>query len=121
MKTFVIICLIFLLMIAVMIGNAAYVNRTVEDLISTLHLIDSSASDPTTAIEEMSLKWEKEKTFIQISVPHTKIDTVSDLITSLIIYDRYQNQTEYKKTAKLLNRALEELRLPEKISAVNIF
>lgn len=122
MKSLATVCIIFFLMIAVIVSNAIYINKAVEDFIVTLQFADFSDDvDSTTKLEGIQVKWEKEKNYIQASVSHEKIDTISDLLTSLLIYKRHGNREEYEKTAELLRRAFEELRLLEELSAVNIF
>ncbi len=122
MKTFVAVSAIFLLMLAVIRGNAVYINRVVDELTVTLQYANSENEiESNTKLQALRIQWEKEKSYIQASVAHKKIDTVSDLITSLLIYKRYGNQEEYEKTAELLRCAFEELRLLENFSAVNIF
>jgi len=122
MKSFVAISVIFLLMIAVIASNAVYMNEAVDDFIVTLQFVDESENiDSMTKLEGLQIKWEKEKNYIQASVSHKKIDTINDLLISLLIYKRYGNQEEYEKTAELLRVAFEELRLLEEFSAVNIF
>ncbi len=122
MKSFAFACLIFLLMIAAIISNAIYINQTVDDFIVTLQFVDSSDNvDSHIKLEGLQIKWEKEKKYIQASVSHKKIDTVSDLLTSLLIYNKHGNPEEYERTAELLRIAFEELRLLEDFSAANIF
>ena len=122
MKSFVAISVIFLLMIAVIANNAVYMNEAVDDFIVTLQFADESEDiDSMTKLEGLQIKWEKEKNYIQASVSHKKIDTINDLLTSLLIYKRHGNREEYEKTAELLRVAFEELRLLEEFSAVSIF
>lgn len=122
MKSLAAVSVLFLLMLAVILGNSAYINRVVDELAVTLQYANSeNETESNTKLQALRTQWEKEKIYIQASVAHKKIDTVSDLITSLLIYKRYGNQEEYEKTAELLRFALEELRLLEEFSAVNIF
>ena len=122
MKTFITVSALFLLMLVIILENAAYVNRVVDELTVTLQYATSENEiESNTKLQALRVQWEKEKIYIQASVAHKKIDTVNDLITSLLIYNEYGNREEYKKTAELLRCALEELRLLEEFSAVNIF
>ncbi|MBO5305435.1 MAG: DUF4363 family protein [Clostridia bacterium] len=122
MKAFAAVCVFFSLMIAVIVGNAIYINRTVDDFIVTLKYAEfPDGTNAPTDLEGIRIKWEKEKNYIQASVSHDKIDKVSELITSLLIYKRHGHRAEYEKTAELLRVAFEELRLLEELSAVNIF
>ncbi|MBE6662223.1 MAG: DUF4363 family protein [Ruminococcaceae bacterium] len=122
MKSLAAVSVLFLLMLAVILGNSAYINRVVDELAVTLQYANSeNETESNTKLQALRTQWEKEKIYIQASVAHKKIDTVSDLITSLLIYKRYGNQEEYEKTAELLRFAFEELRLLEEFSAVNIF
>jgi len=121
-KSLAAVSVLFLLMLAVILGNSAYINRVVDELAVTLQYANSeNETESNTKLQALRTQWEKEKIYIQASVAHKKIDTVSDLITSLLIYKRYGNQEEYEKTAELLRFAFEELRLLEEFSAVNIF
>ena len=122
MRSFVITCIIFLVMIAAILNNSLYINRTVDELIATIQSTDpSDFEESQIRLSGLQIQWEKEKKYVQGSVSHLKIDTVSDLISSLLIYNKHKNREEYEKTAALLCAALEELRLLEKISADNIF
>ena len=120
MKTFIAVSVLFLLMIAVIFGNAVYINKVVDELTVALRYAEFEGKTESN-LQALRLQWEKEKIYIQASVTHKKIDTVNELITSLLIYNRYGNREEYEKTAELLRHALEELRLLEEFSAVNIF
>lgn len=121
MKSFAITCGLFLLMIAVIISNAIFVNQSVDDFIGTLNAADpQNREDCLLVLDGIRIKWEKEKNIIQSSVSHTKIDTVSDLLDSIAVYASHENFEEYEKTAALLINAFEELRLLEDLSAVNI-
>lgn len=121
MKSFVITLGIFFLMLAIIMGNAVYINKTVLQFIDSLQILDlMPPKERQIKLVALQIQWKKEKNIIQASVSHTKIDTVSDLLDSLIIYNEYQKPDEYKKTAALLRNAFEELRLLEEISAANI-
>jgi hypothetical protein len=122
MRSFAITCVIFLVMIVAVLNNALYISRTIDELITTLRFVD--VLDPVKSqlqLQGLQTQWEKEKKYIQASVSHLKVDTVSDLISSLLIYNGYGNRVEYEKTAALLRAALEELQLLEEFSAINIF
>ncbi len=122
MRSFAITCIIFLVMVAAVLNNARYVSQTVDELITTLQL--ATASEPAERrlqLQGLQLQWEKEKKYIQASISHLKVDIVSDLISSLLIYNEYGNRMEYEKTAALLRAAFEEFRLLEDFSAANIF
>ena len=108
-------------MLAVITTNALYVDKTVDSFVDSIRRLEILDSDlRASELQAITLQWNKEKSIIQASVSHTKIDTVSDLLASLTIYEEYNNQTEYKKTALLLCNAFEELRLLEKINVTNI-
>lgn len=122
MRSFLITCSIFLAMIVFVLCNALYINRTVDEFITTLQItVPNGSSESTIRLQKLQNRWEKDKKYVQASVSHLKIDAVSNLISSLLIYNEFENQEEYKKTAALLCAALEELRLLEKFSAENIF
>ena len=121
MKSFVITLGIFFLMLAIIMGNAVYINKTVLQFIDSLQILDlMPPKERQIKLVALQIQWKKEKNIIQASVSHTKIDTVSDLLDALIVYNEYQKPDEYKKTAALLRNAFEELRLLEEISAANI-
>lgn len=121
MKSFAATCIIFLVMLIAVFNNSRYISRTVDDLTASLEFIDlTNAKESEVRLDGLKRKWEKEKKYIQGSVSHLKIDTVSDLISSLLIYYKHGNAEEYEKTAALLRAALEELRLLEEFSAENI-
>lgn len=122
MKSILVACALFFLMIATIVGNALYVNKTVDGLLGALEATDPSESEQNARrLQELEALWEKEKKYVQVSVSHQKIDTVSDLLSSLLIYNKHHDLVEYEKTAALLSAAMEELRLPEKLSGENVF
>ncbi|MBO4979869.1 MAG: DUF4363 family protein [Clostridia bacterium] len=93
-----------------------------DEMVTVLAYAEPSSSPQTRAeLEGVQIKWEKEKKHIQVSISHLKIDTVSNLISSLLIYNEHGEWVEYEKTAALLRAALEEIRQLEKFSAENIF
>ena len=121
MKTFTLTLALFLFMLAVITANALYIDKTVEGFIETIHKLELSPTDTRhLELQGLSEQWTRQKNIIQASVSHTKIDTVSDLLSSLIIYEEHQNIEEYKKTALHLCNAFEELRLLEKLYVTNI-
>ncbi len=122
MRSFAITLLLALVMILSVLNNSIYINRVVDEMVTVLAFEEPSASLQSPAkLEGLQIKWEKEKRRIQVSVTHLKIDTVSNLISSLLIYNEHGEWVEYKKTAALLRAALEEIRQLEKFSAENIF
>lgn len=122
MRSFAITLLLVLVMILSVINNSIYINRVVDEMVTVLAYAEPSSSPQTRAeLEGVQIKWEKEKKHIQVSISHLKIDTVSNLISSLLIYNEHGEWVEYEKTAALLRAALEEIRQLEKFSAENIF
>ena len=108
-------------MLGVITTTALYVDKTVDSFVSAIQRLEFSDTDlRQQELQAITLQWNKEKDIIQASISHTKIDTVTDLLASLIIYEEQGNRTEYKKTALLLCNAFEELRLLEKINVTNI-
>ena len=122
MRSFAVTLLLVLVMILSVINNSIYINRVVDEMLTVLAYAEPSSSPLTRAeLEGVQIKWEKEKKRIQVSISHLKIDTVSNLISSLLIYNEHGEWVEYEKTAALLRAALEEIRQLEKFSAENIF
>ena len=122
MKSFLVAYIIFLLMIGSIVGNARYIDTTVDELLEMLGTADpSDTAQNAQRLRELEAFWNKEKKFVQVSVSHHKVDAVRDLLSSLLIYNECGDLTEYEKTAALLSAAIEELRLPEKLSGENIF
>ena len=79
-------------MIATIVGNALYVNKTVDGLLGALEAADPSDPEQNARrLQELEALWEKEKKYVQVSVSHQKIDTVSDLLSSLLIYNEYKD------------------------------
>ena len=122
MKTAALTLTIFLLALAIITANALYIEKTVGHFIDNIEKLEPlEHGQRFSKLQTLETQWNKEKNIIQISVCHTKIDTVSDLLASLIVYEEYGNRQEYQKTAKLLCNAFEELRLLEELSITNIF
>lgn len=121
MKAVALTLALFFLMLAIITANALYIDKTVDNFIDTIQRLEFLDSDLRfLELQAISAQWNKEKDIIQASVSHTKIDTVSDLLASLIIYEEYGDRTEYQKTALLLCNAFEELRMLEKLNVTNI-
>ena len=122
MKAFALTLVLFALMLAIIAANAVYVDKTVGGFIDNIQRLEVLVPDQRhSELQALLLQWNQQKNIIQGAVSHTKIDTVSDLLASLIIYEEYGNRQEYQKTALLLCNAFEELRLLEKLYVTNIF
>lgn len=122
MKAVTLTFAIFVLTLTIIISNALYIEKTVGHYIDSIQTMDLLPHDQRLSkLHILEKRWNKEKNIIQTSVCHTKIDTVSDLLSSLIVYEEYRNPQECQRTAKLLCSALEELRLLEELSITNIF
>lgn len=119
MKTCLLTFAVFLVMLGLIIANAVYIQKTVDKLSAKLETV-VQREERAQPISELLALWKKEKQWVQISVPHTKIDTVTDLLNALTVYAENNDMIEFQKTAALLQTALFELCTLEKPTVFNI-
>ena len=120
MRGFLSTVCIFILVLSAIAFNKIYLTRTSTKLLQLTQTMKDRVPESIETIESLYQLWEANKSTIQISVSHKRIDTVTDLIDSLRAYTLSKETAEYQKTAELLINALEEIRRFEEFSAVNI-
>lgn len=111
---------IFSIILGIILLNKIYLTHTATNFLERANELEEQIPKDISQIKSLQEDWDKSKDIMQISVAHKRIDTVTDLMDSLLAYAFLQDEAEYKKTAALLINALEEIRRFEEFSAVNI-
>ncbi len=117
MKTFYTSIALFILMIAFILINASYINRTVNELTEITHALPSPInSNYDTCINDLKEFWEQNYTAISFSVCMNDLNKISDSISQLKAYSTNQNEQDFEATRKILINAINNMCRLEKIS-----
>ncbi len=120
MKGFLIAICVFSLMLSLIFIGKSNLTKKTNDILEEVKVIRNLPPNTEESIYIIHSKWDAYKNILQISATHKRIEAVTDLIATLGVYARHNNQSEYEKTAERLIDALEEIKQFEKISTVNI-
>ncbi len=118
MKSFIISSIILILLCVFVIWSSIFVVNSLDELKGDVESLEISTKDSFEGIKE---KWEKNKFFIAITTPHTKLDDMDKAICVLeskIKNDELESFYEYK--AQLLV-CIEEIQSHERVSWDSIF
>lgn len=97
MKVFAFALLLFLLLVGFIFFNYIYVNRTVDRLcLLTRQLPDVSSPILESRIEELCSLWESSRTLFELSSNDRDIESIDDLISSLLVYSRSRDSAEFE-------------------------
>lgn len=97
MKVFAFALLLFLLLVGFIFFNYIYVNRTVDRLcLLTRQLSDVSSPILESRIEELCSLWESSRTLFELSSNDRDIESIDDLISSLLVYSRSRDSAEFE-------------------------
>ena len=88
MKSFLAACTLFLLLAALSLGNARYMERLSASLLEPLEKAQDCAlqqhwEEGSAALLEMEQQWQKRLFYLQIIVEHDEIERAEDLLASL--------------------------------------
>lgn len=119
MKTLLSSILLFSALIALIIGNVFYVHRTVDKL--CLYTDAITAFSPSESVDRLSAFWKKHKKFIALSVGHSELDDICELIIILESAHKAGNTAAIEKCKKLISDKLAGITRFERISVENIF
>jgi hypothetical protein len=120
MKAFIISAILFALLIATVIGNAFYVKKVSEHVISETEKLKNKnySSDIICDLEKY---WNRHRGFVGLSVGHQELDHISQSIISLRSSCESKNLSDAKLYLSILQDAVEEMGRHEEISFENLF
>jgi hypothetical protein len=122
------IALAILLLIAAAVGaNAVYIHHVTDRLLTALEALpaeppsaDTLASEILPAIQSLRQKFEAHVPLLGITVPHSVIDRVTEILKLLETHARTGNLPEYTATLTLLQELAKEIARLERLSVSNI-
>ncbi len=82
MKTFYVVLAVFAVLLALILGNALYVNQTATALKEQLPAL-SNAEDATAALTALERYWERRRTVISLSVPTESVWLIDERLTEI--------------------------------------
>ena len=122
MKVFYFSLIIFTTLISAIAINYHYINSTSDALTEMLNKLESAGEDEEeTQIKNIKEFWESNKIKLSISVSFNEINRMDDLINTLEVNYKTENDQDYELTKALLKVAIEEIRRLERFSIENIF
>ncbi|MBO7310734.1 MAG: hypothetical protein J6U86_05010 [Clostridia bacterium] len=118
MKIFALSLLLPILIIALVVANSIYVNRT----INTLTELARTLKQDRTAVsaEKLLSYWESHRAFIALSVSLREIDSTTENIICFKSACANNNDWLIEQSYSLLCNSLDDIRRYEKISLLNI-
>lgn len=116
MKTFWISLTLFLCLLAGILTNCVYVNRTVSHLEQLIREIPEESWDASASLQKLSDYWTDQQDKLGFSVNYTELNEIEKLILSLQVHALEGNQAEFERNRLLLSAAVEEIRRLEQIN-----
>ena len=122
MKGCIIAMGLLLILVALVIFNAIYVRRTVDELLSMIEALPSVPRMDQTPSEIAVIreKLQKHEPFLGITVNYSTLDRASEALISLEANARTGDDLQYATTLALLRDLLSEIARMEKITVENI-
>ena len=120
MKTFWIVLLLFLLMLALIAFNALYINRmsfALEDRISALPEVTDEGC--VAAVRSLMDYWCAQELWVELSAGYPTVDRITELLEVLLSYALCRDPGAYLATRALLLDAIEDMRRPESFSLLS--
>lgn len=111
MKSFVAVCIIFAIMLACVILNCLYINRTADtltDMVASLPRADSD--DCRDAVEQLDSYWRERHDTVALSVSFVELNRISDVLSTLKSYAASGATSDFECARGLLLNAIRELR-----------
>ena len=118
MKIFALSLLLPILIIALVVANSIYVNRTITTLTERARTLTQDRTD--TAAEKLLSYWEGHRSLIALSVSLREIDSTTENIICFKSACANDNEWLIEQSYSLLCNSLDDIRRYEKISLLNI-
>ena len=122
MKSFYITLCLFIIMLAFISVNQAYVRSFSETLIRACEQMDGTLSheEVVQKAEWILNEWSDNKHFLQITVAHSEIESIDNAVDELWIYASQGDPVEFEKARQISLNAFEALGLAERLTFNNI-
>ena len=122
MKSFAVTLVIFFLLIAFVIFNYVVMNRYSECLRNMTDALPSIESDDyTDKINELTAEWKKHRCFISFSTGISALQSIDDMLDSILIAANTGNVYEFRRIKALLINAFDGIAQFESFSPDDIF
>lgn len=120
MKSFVVACSIFALVVGMVIGNSVFIHKQVDAITSAILLLpentDGTPAEYGSAVQNIRSTWEKNRDFIAVTVPHRITDPLEQAIRAMEAGWHSSDDAMYRRAVSDLLAALENLREAEGFS-----
>ena len=120
MKAFIISAILFALLISAVIGNAFYVKKVSEHVISETEILKEQDYS-LEIISDLEKYWKRHRSFVGLSVGHQELDHISQSIISLRESCGSGNVSDASLYLSILQDAVEEMGRHEEMSFDNLF
>ena len=120
MRSFIISTVIFVLLLAAIIGNAFYVKSVSEHILKESQRLADEDYSPA-IITDLEKYWKKHRTFVSLSVGHLELDHLSETLISLRASCESSSRADAALYLSLLHDAAEEMARHEELSFENLF
>ena len=122
MKTFYFSIALFVLTLAAVAVNHAFINRTSDRLVEMTEALPP-ADDPACAdaVSEIYDHWQKKHDIARISVSYIELNRVTDAISTMKVYAESGYRADFENARALLLNAIDEMRRLESFSPGSIF
>ena len=120
MKTFWIVLLLFVLMLALIAFNALYINRigfALSERISALPDAEDAAC--AEAVRSLMDFWCSQELWVELSAGFPTVDRINELLQTLLACALCKDSSNYHVTQALLRDAIEDMRRPEAFSLLS--
>lgn len=122
MKSFAVTLVIFFVLISFIIINYVFVNRYSECLSDmTEALPEIGADDCIDKIVALTDEWQKHRCFISFSAGISSLQNIDDLLDSLLVAKKSENEHEFEKAKAILINAFDGLAQFESFAPEDIF
>ena len=120
MKSFVVACGIFGLVVGLIIGNSVFICRRVDAMTAAvLQMPEKTNGAPAeygSAVQNITSIWEKNRTLISVTVPRRITDPLERAMRAMEAGWRSEDDAMYRRAVSDLLAALESLREAEGFS-----
>lgn len=117
MKSFIVSLCAFALLLALIICNYIFINRTADELEQLLLELEPEAIQGHNALNAY---WERHRILMGFSVPNTEMQNFQERLTALLHAGSFRDPAEFERCRALALGALADLRRLERFSMENL-
>ena len=121
MRSFILSIVLFAVMLAGIIGNAVFINRLCDDMLTDLDTLPAQIeSGNTAAVNAMRARWERAHSWLSLSVSYVEMNHVRDTLAALHAHCETGTDSDYALAREQLRLAIEEVRRFELLAWDNV-